>query len=89
MTREQKIKIINAANDLKGRIARLDAVIDEVATSGFTTATISAGSGSKSYTRADLDGLRREREDLCRQYRYTTRRIDGTPLIGKIRHFWS
>ena len=51
MTREAKIKAINAANDLKGRIAAIDRVIDEVATSGFSSATISAGSGSKSYTR--------------------------------------
>ena len=91
MTREATIKAINAANDLKGRIAALDRVIDEVATSGFSSATISAGSGSKSYTRADLAGLREQREDLIRQYRHTACRISGKSahVIGKIHHFWS
>ena len=89
MTRKAKIKAINAANDLKGRIATLDRVIDEVATSGFSSATISAGSGSKSYTRADLDSLRAQREDLIRQYRHAACRVTGAPLIGKIHNFWS
>ena len=89
MTRTRQIKIINAANELKGRLAALDRVIHEIATSGFSGATLSAGAGSKSYTRADLDQLRAEREDLVKQYRHTVRPLTGAPLIGKIRHFWS
>ena len=89
MTREAKIKAINAANVLKGRIAAIDRVIDEVATSGFSSATISSGSGSKSYTRADLAGLRAQREDLIKQYRHVACRVTGAPMIGKIHHFWS
>jgi len=89
MTRKAKIKAINAANDLKGRIAAIDRTIDEVATSGFSTATVSAGSGSKSYTRADLDDLRAQREDLIKQYRHVACRLTGAPLIGKIHIFWS
>ena len=90
MTREQKIKAINAANELKRKIADVDRVIHEIATSGFSSATLSAGAGSKSYTRADLNHLRAEREDLIRQYRHTAARVGGGGLvIGKIRHFWS
>ena len=89
MTREAKIKAINAANDLKGRIAAIDRVIDEVATSGFSSAPLSAGSGSKSYTRADLAGLRAQREDLIKQYRHVACRVTGAPMIGKIHLFWS
>lgn len=43
------------------RIRRLDAVIDEVSTSGTASASISAGGGSQSYTHADLDKLQKLR----------------------------
>ena len=39
------------------RIRRLDAVIDEISTSGTASASLSAGGGSQSYTHADLDKL--------------------------------
>lgn len=39
------------------RIRRLDAVVDEISTSGTASASLSAGGGSQSYTHADLDKL--------------------------------
>lgn len=43
------------------RIRRLDKCIDDIATSGTASASLSAGGGSQSYTHADLDKLEKLR----------------------------
>ena len=43
------------------RIQLIDQVIDEIIRDGAASATLSAGGGSRSYTRLDLDKLNQER----------------------------
>lgn len=67
------------------RVAEIDRVIHEVATSGTASATLSSSAGSKSYTSADLEKL----EALRASYAARVATIDnilrgGSPL--GIRH---
>lgn len=58
-----------AINNLKAKIVALDSVIDEVSRAGYASATLSAGGGSKSYTRLDLDDLNLQRSRYIRRLR--------------------
>lgn len=66
MTNSRKNLLKNRAVILD-RIRRLDQCIDEIATSGTASASLSAGGGSQSYTHADLEKLQKLRG------RYTSR----------------
>lgn len=83
MRQEVIITLKRKRDKLQARLDQLDDVIIEVATSGYSSASISAGGGSKSYTRSDLSQLRALRTDLANQLA----RVDAS-LVGRsaIRH---
>lgn len=54
MNIEQKRKILQKIVTLEADITELKRVRNELLTSGYASATISSGSGSKSYTRLDV-----------------------------------
>lgn len=53
----QKRKILTRMSELEHDIAELKRVRLEVAESGFASATVSSGGGSKSYSRIDIGKL--------------------------------
>lgn len=57
MTILQKRKILVRMSELEHDIAELRRVRLEVAESGFASATVSSGGGSKSYSRVDIGKL--------------------------------
>lgn len=63
-------------------IGEIDRVVREIAVKGSASATISAGGGSKSYTRLDIDKLRRLRTDYCERVTQINRRLLGAPSTG-------
>lgn len=65
---------------LKAELAELDGTIREVATSGYASASLSAGAGSKSYTRADLASLRAYRAELAGRIASLMRRASGSVM---------
>ena len=67
---------------LLAQISALDRVINEIAVNGTASATISAGGGSKSYTRLDLGTLQKLRTDYADRVTQITRRLAGIPSIG-------
>lgn len=63
-------------------ISEIDRAVQDIAVKGTASATISAGGGSKSYTRLDLDGLRRLRTDYAERVTQINRRLAGAPSTG-------
>ena len=55
--------LIANKNQLLKSIKKIDRVILDIATNGTASATLSAGGGSKSYTRLDIDKLRELRAE--------------------------
>ena len=85
MTAEFRTNLLKNKARLVGWINEIDRVIHEIALNGTASATISAGGGSKSYTRLDLSTLRKLRTDYADQVSQISRRLQGvTP--GGIRH---
>ena len=67
-------------------IAEIDRCIHEIATSGTASATLSAGGGSQSYTRADLDKLRRLRGVYASRVQEINMALAAYPNNTGIRH---
>ena len=63
-------------------IGEIDRTVREISLNGTASATISAGGGSKSYTRLDLDDLRRLRTDYAERVTQINRRLAGAPSTG-------
>lgn len=63
-------------------ISEIDRAVQDIAVKGTASATISAAGGSKSYTRLDLDGLRRLRTDYAERVTQINRRLAGAPSTG-------
>ena len=85
MTAEFRSNLLKNKARLVGWIGEIDRVIHEIAVSGTASASLSAGGGSKSYTRLDLSTLRKLRTDYADQVSQISRRLQGvTP--GGIRH---
>ena len=57
MTTTQKRQIIERIAQTESDIATLRRVRIEIAASGFSSATLASGGGSKSYTRHDIDKI--------------------------------
>lgn len=57
MTIEQKRKVLARIAECQHEIGELKRVRMELATSGTASATVSGGTGSKSYTRLDLSKI--------------------------------
>ena len=89
MTIEQKRKTLVRIAECQHDIAELKRVRMELATSGTASATVSGGTGSKSYTRLDLakiNGLIAELSRELAQYRtmIATGNARGTNTIVTI-----
>lgn len=69
MTTSQKRKILLRIQELEGEIEQLRQTRLEIARSGYASATQSGGSGSKSYTRLDLDKLAQAIAELTSELR--------------------
>lgn len=54
MTITQKRKILTRINEIENDISELKRVRKEIAENGYSSASMSSGGGSKSYTRLDL-----------------------------------
>ena len=63
-------------------ISEIDRAVQDIAVKGTASATISAGGGSKSYTRLDLGTLQKLRTDYADRVTQITRRLAGVPSIG-------
>lgn len=80
------------SNRLKNRnrylfwVAEIDRVIQEIAVSGTSSATLSAGGGSQSYTRADLDKLRKLRGAYVARIEQINMALAAFPNSTGIRH---
>lgn len=77
MTIGQLRKIIAKVNRLEAEIERLEEVRIRLASAEFASATVSAGSGSKSYTRADLSKVDATVKTLKRQLANCRKLLNG------------
>ena len=57
MTITQKRKVLQRISDIENDIAELKKARQEVASSGYASATVSSGGGSRSYTRSDISKI--------------------------------
>ena len=67
-------------------IAEIDRCIQEIATSGTASASLSAGGGSQSYTHADLDKLRKLRGVYAARVQEINMALAAWPNNTGIRH---
>lgn len=67
-------------------IADVDRVIHEIVVSGSSSASLSSGGGSKSYTRLDLAELRAQRAEWSREVKACERALFGGSTPAGIRH---
>lgn len=72
-------ELLTARDRLIRQIAEIDGVIREISRSGFSSASMSSGSGSRSYTRASLADLRLQRADLAGRLAGVLSRLGGSP----------
>ena len=63
-------------------ISEIDRAVQDIAVNGISSATISVGGGSKSYTRLDIEKLQKLRTDYAERVAQITRRLAGVPSIG-------
>lgn len=63
-------------------IDAIDRAVHEIALTGTASATVSAGGGSKSYSRIDLGALRSLRSDYASRVSQINRCLAGLPSIG-------
>lgn len=82
VTRNKKIALVNERNRILRDIAELDRTIAEIAKSGTSSASLSAGGGSKTYSRIDLASLRSQRMDFAERARAIARTLAGRSAIG-------
>ncbi len=84
MTEKTKFKLVNARQTLQRSIADLDRRIQEVAT-GAASASVSSGTGSKSYTNHSLSELRAMRESLVSRLNHINNALASGSTFG-VRH---
>lgn len=70
---------------LLGWIKAIDQAVHEIALTGTASATISAGGGSKSYTRLDIDKLLSLRGEYAARVAQINRSLAGI-VPGGVRH---
>lgn len=88
MTTGQKRKIIAKVQRLEGDLSRLEDVRLRLASAEFASATLSAGGGSQSYTRADLSKVERTISSLKSQLAACRRLLAGEcPALGRTIYF--
>jgi hypothetical protein len=69
MTIAQQRKILQRISEVETDITELKRVKQEIASSGFASATMSSGGGSRSYTRADIGKITEAISSLVRELR--------------------
>lgn len=72
-------QLLTARDNLTRKIAQIDGVIHEIALSGTSSASISSGGGSKSYTRLDLPSLRSLRSEYAARLAGVETALGGRP----------
>lgn len=84
MTTEQARKLLIKIQTLESDIETIDKTILEIGVSGYASATLSSGSGSKSYTRQSIDSLTNLREYLSKQIAKYRKLLNGGCGINTI-----
>ena len=84
MTIEQARKLLIKIQTLESDIETIDKTILEIGVSGYASATLSSGSGSKSYTRASISELTNLREYLSKQIAKYRKLLNGGSCISTI-----
>ena len=82
MSAPTRDRLIRNRTRLLTWIGEIDRVVQDIATKGTASATISASGGSKSYTRIDLDSLHKLRTDYADRVAQINRRLAGVPSTG-------
>lgn len=77
MTIAQKKKLLNRIVSLESDIETLKKVRLELISSGYASATMSSGSGSKSYTRLDVDKVTNTIQQLQLELRNCRKVLTG------------
>lgn len=78
--------MVKNKNRLLFWVAEIDRVIQEVATDGVSSATLSSSGGSKSYTTADIDKLRKLRGTYVARIEQINMALSARPNMTGIRH---
>ena len=86
MSANSRVNLVKNKNRLLFWVAEIDRVTHEIATSGTASATLSAGGGSQSYTRADLDKLRKLRSSYVARIEQINMALAMRPNMTGIRH---
>lgn len=86
MSANSRVNLVKNRNLTRYRIAELDRVIFDVSTSGTASATLSAGGGSQSYTRADLSKLEALRGKYVARLDQINMALAMRPNMTGIRH---
>lgn len=86
MSANSRVNLVKNKNRLLLWVAEIDRTVQEIATSGTASATLSAGGGSQSYTRADLDKLRKLRSSYVARIEQINMALAMRPNMTGIRH---
>lgn len=78
--------MVKNKNRLLFWVAEIDRVIHEIAMGGTASASISSGGGSKSYTAADLDKLRKLRGVYSARIEQINMALSAHPNMTGVRH---
>lgn len=81
-----RVNLVKNKNRLLFWVAEIDRTIQEIATSGTASASLSAGGGSQSYTRADIDKLRKLRGTYAARLEQINMALAARPNLTGIRH---
>lgn len=84
MTIEQERKILTKIQKLEQDIETIDKTILEIGVSGYASATLGSGGGSKSYTRQSIDQLTKLREFMTKQVAKYRKLLNGGSGISTI-----
>lgn len=80
-----RTRLLQIKHNLAKQIGEVDRVMQEIAVNGTASATLSAGGGSKSYTRIDLTTLSKFRDRLADRYASVLQALRGM-IPGSPRH---
>ena len=86
MSANSRVNLVKNKTRLLFWVAEIDRTVQEIATSGTASATLSAGGGSQSYTRADLDKLRKLRSSYVARIEQINMALAMRPNMTGIRH---
>ena len=82
MTEQARQNLISNKARLLAWVNDIDRIMREIAVNGAASGSVSAGGGSQSYTRLDLDKLRKLRAEYAGRITQIQRRLAGVPSVG-------